>query len=96
MALFNPNLLTCNQEEADTGIILHAQDVCRSDLFLEVVVSCFDTDVLLLFLNYLEDLSSCTIFKTSHQVYHFQKNFENLNVNVFESFPGSHAFSGCN
>ena len=96
MALFNPNLLTCNQEEADTGIILHAQDVCRIDLFLEVVVSCFDTDVLLLLVNYLEDLNSCIIFKTSYQVYHFQNIFENLNPNISESLPGPHAFSGFN
>ena len=39
MASFNPDFQTYSQEEADTGIILHALDVCRSDPFSEVVVS---------------------------------------------------------
>ena len=79
MASFNPDLLTYSQEEVDTEIVLHALDVCRSDPLSEVVASCSDTDVLLLLLNYFDDLNSCTMFKTSHHVFHLQMIFGNLN-----------------
>ena len=58
MASFNPNLLIHNKEEADTGIVLHALDFCKSDSFLQVVVSCPNTNVSLLLLNYFDVLNS--------------------------------------
>ena len=95
MASFNPNLLIHNQEEADTGIVLHALDFCKSDSLLQVVVSCPNTNVSLLLLNYFDVLNSCTIFNTSHQVYYLQNIFENLNPKADKSLFGFHAFSGC-
>ena len=58
------------QEEADTGIVLHAIDVCKRDPFTELTISCSNTDVLLILLNYLSDqLPSTTTFKTTHHQY---------------------------
>ena len=42
------------QKEADTGIVLHAIDVCKRDPFTEFTISCSDTDVLLILLNYFD------------------------------------------
>ena len=95
MASSDPNLLTYNQEEANTRTILHVLDLCRSDPLSEFVVSCSYTVVLLLLLNYFDYLNSCTIFKTSHHVYHLEKVFENLNPKVVKSLLRFHTFTGC-
>ena len=53
-----------NQEEADTGKVLHALHVSEWDPFTGLIISCSDTDVLLILLFYYEDLCSSYIFKT--------------------------------
>jgi hypothetical protein len=59
---FNPALMNHNQEEADTSIVLHAIDVSQSNPFRDVIISCSDTDVLLI--NYYNELCINTIFRT--------------------------------
>ena len=63
----NRDLFDYNQEEADTGIVLHVLDVSKNDPFTELVIACSDKDVLLILLNCFESINSCTIFKTLHQ-----------------------------
>ena len=63
LADLDKSLKTYGQEEADTGIVLHAIDVCKRDPFSELTISCSDTDVLLILLNYFEQLPSTTVFK---------------------------------
>ena len=65
LADLEESLKTYGQEEADTGIVLHAIDVCRRDPFSELTISCSDTDALLIVLNYFKQLPSTTIFKTT-------------------------------
>ena len=48
------NLKIFGKEEADTGIVLHAMDVCKRDRFSELMISCSSTNVLLTLLNYFE------------------------------------------
>ena len=43
--------LTCNQEEADTRIILHCSDAIHED-FSRIIVICRDTDIKLLLLHF--------------------------------------------
>ena len=59
----NRKLLHYNQEKADTGIVLHALDVSENDPFTVLVIACSDTIVLLILLNYFEDINDCTILK---------------------------------
>ena len=70
---FSQDLLCYSHEEADNGMVLHALDVSRNNLFTEMVVSCSDSDVLLLLLNYFENLSYCITLKTSHHKHDLQK-----------------------
>ena len=50
----NPLLMNHNQEEADTSIVLHAIDVTQRYPSTDLVISCSDTDVLLILLNYFD------------------------------------------
>ena len=45
--------LFCNHEEADTHLILHAQEAVANN-YNRLIVLCRDTDVLLLLMNFLE------------------------------------------
>ena len=38
----NENLFNFNQEEANTGIVLHALDVTQKNPYSELVISCSD------------------------------------------------------
>ena len=76
LADLKESLKTYGQEEADTGIVLHAIDVCRRDPFSELTISCSDIDVLLTLLNYFEQLPSTTIFKTTEHCYNLRQIFE--------------------
>ena len=62
------NLKIFEKIEADTGIFLHAMDVCRKDPFRELTISCSDSDVLLIPLTYFERLPGTAVFKTT--MYH--------------------------
>ena len=57
---FDSDLKEYGQEEADTGIVLHIIDVCKRDPFTELTISYSDTDVLLILLNYFDQLPSTT------------------------------------
>lgn len=59
------NLKIFEKIEADTGIFLHAMDVCRKDPFSELTISCSDSDVLLIPLTYFERLPGTAVFKTT-------------------------------
>ena len=67
--ILDEQLYKYNQEEADTGIVLHAIDVTKRDPFTDLVVLCSDTDVLLILLHYFEMISSSTIFETTEHKY---------------------------
>ena len=69
LADLEESLKTFGQEESDTAIVLHAMDVFRRDPFSELTISCSDTDVVLILLNYFEQLPSTTIFKSIEHCY---------------------------
>ena len=50
----DPSLRNCSHEEADTGIVLNAFDVSKRDPFTDLVISCSDTDVLLILIHCYE------------------------------------------
>ena len=66
----NEEILHHNQEEEDTSIVLHAVDVSRRNPFTELLIFCSDTDVLLILLNYFEEICSSTIFRARTYVTH--------------------------
>ena len=82
-------------EEADTGIVLHALDVSKRDQCSELVISCSDTDVLLILLHYFDNLASITIFKTAEHEYILRTIHEHLRPNNCKALLGFHAISGC-
>ena len=88
------SLKTSGQEEADTGIVLHAIDVCRRDPFSELTISCSDTDVLLILLNYFEQLPSTAIFKTTEHCYNLRQIFERFTPRVCKALLGFHEITG--
>ena len=90
----NRELFDYNQEDTDTGIVLHALNVSKNDPFTELVITCSDTDVLLILLNYFGDINSCTIFKTSQQEYYLREIHESLKPGIIKALLGFHAFTG--
>ena len=66
------SLRNYGQEEADTGIVLHAIEVCKRDPCSEIIINCSDTDFLLILLHYFQQLPSTTMFKKrDHQYTYF-------------------------
>ena len=94
LADLEESLRTYGQEEADAGIVLHAIDVCRRDPFSELTISCSHTDVLLILLNYFEQLPSTTIFKTTEHCYNLRQIFERFTPRVCKALLGLPAFTG--
>ena len=76
-------------------MVLHALDVSRNNLFTEMVVSCSDSDMLLLLLNCFENLPYCITLKTSHHKHDLQKKRKNLNPGITKAVLGFYAFLGC-
>ena len=68
--------------------------MCRRDPFIELTISCSDTDVLLILLNYFEQLPSTTIFKTTEHCYNLRQIFERFTPQVCKALLGFHAFTG--
>ena len=64
------------QEEADTGMVLHVIDVCKRDPFTVLTISCSDTNVLLILLNYFDQLPCTTTFKTTHYRYNLRSIYD--------------------
>ena len=94
LADLEESLKTYGQEEADTAIVLHAVDVFGRDPFSELTISCSDTDVLLILLNYFEQLPSTTIFKRIEHCYDLRQIFERFTPQVYKALLGFHAFTG--
>ena len=92
----NNDLTSHSHEEADTLIVLHCLNVAKRDPFREVYVLCSDTDVLLLLMNYYEELCAKTVFKGNNsRDIDIGKAFEGLGQDKVKSLLGFHAFSGC-
>lgn len=91
----DPELKSYTHEEADTGIVLHAIDVCKRDPFTDLVISCSDTDVLLILLHYFDELSSSTIFRTTQHDITLQLVYESIGPHKCKAILGFHAFTGC-
>ena len=95
IADLDPELQTYNHEEADTGIVLHCIDISKRDPFTELVVSCSDTDVLLILLHYFNQLCTTTVFKTLHQQMNLRMMYESFSPRRCQSLLGFHAITGC-
>ena len=91
----NQDLHQYNQEEADTGIVLHAVDVSQRNPFSDLLISCSDTDVLLILLHYFEDLCSSCIFKTRTSEIKLRTVYESLGREICKALVGFHSFTGC-
>ena len=78
----------CTEEDADTGVVLHAVDVTKRDPFSELVVMCSGTDVLLPLLHYFEMISISTIFKTMKHEYILHKIHKNLTPGICKALLG--------
>ena len=89
------SLYDYNHEEADTGIVLHAIDASQRHRFMELVMLCSDTDVLLILLHYFDRLSSTTVFKTINREFHIRKIHDKLSADLCNGLLGFHALSGC-
>ena len=72
---------------------LHAIDVCKRDPFTKLTISCSDTDVLLILLNYFDQLPSTTAFKTTHHQYNLHSIYEKF-TRVCTALLGFHAMTG--
>ena len=67
----------------------------KNDPFTELVISSSNTDVLLILLNYFEDINGCTIYKTFHHEYYLREIHESLKTGIIKALLGFQAFSGC-
>jgi len=90
------NSLKCNHDEADTRMLLHCK--CVTDLgFERLVISCRDTDVLVLLVHFASDLTREIWFQTGTAK---QRSFVavhdvDLDPVLRHNLPGFHAISGC-
>ena len=91
---FGNNLHVHCHEEADTLIVLHGINVAKRDLFQELYIACFDTDVFLLFLYYFEKLCMRTVFNGKNDV-DIGMLYEVLDKEKVRALPGFHTFTGC-
>ena len=88
-------LMNHNQEEADTSIVLYAIDVTQRNPSTDVVISCSDTDVLLILLNYFDSICLSTTFRTSSHDMPLRFAYENLEEIKCKALLGFHALTGC-
>ena len=78
----DPSLRNYSHEEGDTGIILNALNVSKRDPLTDLVISCSDTEVLLIVIHYYEQLTSSIVFKTTLQSYFVGGIYENLTPSI--------------
>ena len=90
----NPALMIHNQV-ADTSIMLHAIDASQSNSFRDIIISCSDTDVLLILLNYYNELCTNTIFLTREHDMPLRLAYEKLGNEKCKALLGFHAITGC-
>ena len=83
-------------EEADTCIVLHSLDVTKRNLFTDLTVHYYDTDVLLLSLYYFDGLCSSTIFRTTNCDIRLRTLHSQLGPEQCTSLPGFHKLIGSN
>ena len=91
----DPSLRNYSHEEADTGIVLNALDVSKRDPFTDLVISCSDTDFLLILIRYYEQLTSSIVVKTTVHSYFVGEIYEHLSPSIRHALLGFHAFTGC-
>ena len=88
--------LYCTHEEADTRILLHAENATEYEA---VVLVCEDTDVLLLAISKAADLEIPVYQKRGTENRTRYINVTSISKSVGEiiaaSLPGIHAFTGC-
>ena len=80
--------LCYNHEEADTGIVLHAIEVCKRNPFSDVTISCSDADVLFILLNYQGDICTSSTFKTNTKEFKLQNVSELLGKELCQALLG--------
>ena len=90
--------LSANHEEADTPLILHANDAIQNN-YKRVIVICRDTDVLLLLLYHLgrTETEVWMVSGTSKQpkCYPVHIIASKLDNDILENMLGFHALTGC-
>ncbi|XP_066920827.1 uncharacterized protein [Clytia hemisphaerica] len=102
------NRLHSNQEEADTRMLLHANDA--SSNYQNIIISTPDTDVFILAASNLHAIIGCNIFILTGSGYHkrlidlnlvcetYFTRIEDSKFNkemVLQALPGFHCFTGC-
>ena len=92
---FPDDLRTHSHEEADTLIILHAIDVAKKNPFTQLHISCSDTDVFLLLLNYYQLICNSTVFRTKTRDIDVGSTYNNLGEEKCAALLGFHSFTGC-
>ena len=88
----DPSLRNYLHEESDTGMVLNALDVSKRDPFTDLVISCSDTDVLLILIHYYEQLTSSIVFKTTVHSYFVREIYENLSPSIRHTLRISHLY----
>ena len=73
---------------------MHALDVTQVNSFSELVIYCFDVDILLILLHYFEGISSSTTFKTRNKEIYLRTVYETLGKEICKALLGFHAFTG--
>ena len=89
------NLKSHSHEEANTCITLHILGDTSRNLFTELVVYCFDTDVLLPLLYCFDDICSSTIFRSTSRDIHVRSMYTHLGSELCSSLHGFHTLTGC-
>ncbi|OXU31737.1 hypothetical protein TSAR_007914 [Trichomalopsis sarcophagae] len=77
--IINENLTCEAHEEANTKIIFH---VCKIEQDLNILIRCSDTDILVIMLGHMENLSNGTHCKTDKSAL-----MENLEMSIYNESP---------
>ena len=91
----DPSLRNYSHEEADTEIVFNALDVRKSDPFIDLVISCCDTDILLILIHNYEELTGSIIFQTTVYSYFVGEIYKNLSPSIRHALLRFHTFTGC-
>ena len=91
----DPSLRNYSHEEADTEIVFNALDVRKSDPFIDLVISCCDTDTLLILIHNYEELTGSIIFQTTVYSYFVGEIYKNLSPSIRHALLRFHTFTGC-
>lgn len=89
------NDLKCLHEEADTRIIFH---LYRSGNERNVLIRASDTDILIILLGNMHQLSAKQIWITAGNksaAFNCTELFKNLGLDVCKALPFLHAYTGC-